>query len=165
MLLNLLKKFSYKEGIIGVLILCLVWIANAWHTASVELEQARLAYQNPKIVTVEKLVYKVGPVRIRTVTTKEKDGDEKTDIEEIRYGESLESDSNTEKAPVSVSEIVRTERTNRWLLGISNRDFTFKRSEYYGGWAGYSFSNRADVLVGLENNKNLETHLLMVWRF
>ncbi len=160
----LLKNISARDYIIGGLILGLVYCMTMWHSDSVELKKTKLVYQNPQIKTVDRIVYKQGPVRTKTVIVKEKSGDEVTTIEEVRAPVEATNESTTDKTPISLAETMKPLRTDRYLVSVGlNRlsmDFDGKAM-----FVGYGFNNRLDVMVGAMNHDGVSPWALATFRF
>lgn len=164
MLPLLLKYVGVRESVIGVLLVGLFWVGNMWHGASVELQKAKIVYEHPQIKTVEKIVYKQGPVRIKTVVVKEKDGSEITTTEEDRAAVTTETNNLNESAPVALSKTLAPARTDRYLLSIgANRlsaDVDGKAI-----FAGYGWKNRFDLQVGGVQHNGFSPWVLATLRF
>lgn len=163
--LNFLPLRYWREGAIGVLVLAISYISLQWKQTDAELKKAKLAYENPATKETVRVVEVKGPVRVEYRTI-EKPGGERIIWKNV-YRDEVKKETNTVKdsAPVPVKDITAPVRTDRWLLGVSNRSFTFQQIDHYGAWGGYSWRNRADVLLGFEKNAGAEAHLLFVWRF
>lgn len=160
----LLKYVGPREGLIGVLLVGLLWIGSLWHGASVELKKAKLVYENPQIKTVEKIVYKQGPVRIKTVIVKEKDGSEITTTEEDRAAVTTETNHSNESAPVALSKTLAPARTDRYLLSMGMNRLT---SDFDGKalFVGYGWKNRFDLQVGGIEHNGFSPWVLATLRF
>lgn len=160
----ILKYITPRDYVIGGLAVALVACVTMWHKDANELKKAKLVYENPAIKTVERIVYKTGPVRIKTVVVKEKDGAEITTIEEDHAGTTTETNSSNEKAPVPLSIALAQPRTDRYLLSVGlNRltpDFDGKAI-----FVGYGFKNRLDVQVGGMNHHGWSPWVLTTIRF
>jgi len=159
-----IKSLGVKDGVIGVLFVTLVITAAQWHKTSLDAKNIKTVYMHPEVKTVEKIVYKTGPVRIKTVIVKEKGGDEVTTIEEEHAPEITTSETTDEKKPVPIDVVMTPTRTDRYLVSVGlNRltpDFDGKAL-----FVGYGFKNRMDVQVGAVEHDGFSPWVLTTFRF
>lgn len=160
----ILKYLTPRDYVIGGLGVVLVYVLMLWHHDATELKKAKLVYENPQIKTVERVVYREGPVRIKTVVVKERDGDEITTIEEHREGTTSEVVAESEKAPVPVSVALAPTRTDRYLLSVGLNRLSMD-VEGKSLFVGYGFKNRLDVQVGVVNRDEVSPWILTTVRF
>ena len=165
--MGLLLKFvskKWREASIGGLILTVVILLHQWRMAEIDLKKARVVYENPAVRTVEKIVYKTGPVRIRTVIVKEKGGAERWTVEEDRGVATTETVNSAESAPTPVSVAMKPYRNDRYLLSVgANRlsaDFDGKAI-----FAGYGWKNRFDLQVGGIEKNGFSPWVFATFRF
>lgn len=154
---NLINKFSGDYVLVIAIIIILAESAYIYKQYT-DLKIAKEAYNNPQIKEVIREVKVTGPVRIEYRTIKEKG--EKEIVEKIIYRESeaMVKETEREEKPVFAG----VSRSNRYLLGFSNRNFSFRESDNYTYWGGYSFGNRLDVLGGVSRT---DTHIQCIARF
>lgn len=88
-------------------------------------------------------------------------------VERIEYRDAVfhVTEDSSSSAPVPVSVAMAGHRTDRWLLGLSVLDFAPREGENWRIQGGYSFRNRADVLLGLGYDGGIRSQLTLVWRF
>lgn len=160
----ILKYVTPRDYVIGGFGICIIYMATMWHGASVELKKAKLVYENPQVKTVEKIVYRQGPVRIVTKIKEIPGGGKETTIEEDRSATTNEVVSNSESAPVPISVALAEPRTDRYLLSVGmNRltpDFDGKAL-----FVGYGFKNRLDLQVGGIQHDGFSPWVLATLRF
>lgn len=154
---NFLKYFDYQYVWLILLVIILGQLGYIYKQYT-ELKIAKEVYNNPQIKEVIREVKVTGPVRIEYRTIKEKG--EKEIVEKIIYRESeaMVKETEREEKPVFAG----VSRSNRYLLGFSNRNFSFRESDNYTYWGGYSFGNRLDVLGGVSRT---DTHIQCIARF
>lgn len=160
----ILKYITPRDYVIGGLGVCVIYLATMWHGASVELQKAKIVYEHPEVKTVEKIVYKQGPVRIKTVVVKEIDGSQVTTVEEERAGDTSETVRGSESTPVPLSVVLAPVRTDRYLLTVGiNRltpDFDGKAL-----FVGYGIKNRVDIQIGGVQHDGFSPWILTTLRF
>lgn len=154
---NFLKYFDYQYVWLILLVIILGQLGYIYKQYT-ELKIAKEVYNNPQIKEVIREVKVTGPVRIEYRTIKEKG--EKEIVEKIIYRESeaMVKETEREEKPVFAG----VSRSNRYLLGFSNRNFSFRESDNYTYWGGYSFGNRLDILGGVSRT---DTHIQCIARF
>ncbi len=124
----------------------------------VALKQNQLVYMNPAIVRQIRTVRVDGPVRIVTRVIETPGRIERETVEE-RGPVSVVQDSLSAQFPV----FPPAPRSDRWLVGLSIDPLSFKDSQRFGGYIGYGFFNRLDLLCGYsENDKPVA---MIVFRF
>lgn len=160
----ILKYLRPKDYAIGGLVIVLILVVTQWHKDATELKKAKLVYENPSVKTVEKIVYRTGPVRIKTVVVREKDGDEITTIDEEHEATSTETSSAKETAPVALSITLAPARTDRYLfsVGLNKLSMDMDGKAFF---VGYGFKNRLDVEVGGVNKDGWSPWVLTTLRF
>ena len=168
--LKWIRASNAEVIIIIVLILFVFHQHDRFKTTREQLRAAQEALKHPKTNTTSSEATIVRPTRIVTIIKEvPATGEKTTHIEETRMGEEVIIERNVVVEPVPVSELigdnVLTERKNRWLVGVSNRGPQFKDLDHYGGWAGYSFHNRFDALMGITKHDRREFNILAVVRF
>jgi len=100
-----------------------------------------------------------GPVRIVTRVV-ETPGRVEREIIEERGPVSTVHESVTIKTPVFNKQPISA--MNRWLVGLSIDPLSFKDPQRFGGYIGYGFYNRFDLLCGYSENKPVA---MVVFRF
>ena len=167
--LKLPKSTWVSAGIIVILILALWNQIEANRTHRRRLEVALESLKHPQIVEKVVRVNVAGPTRIITRIVERPTGEKETTTDESRFGEVEYAGEETESRPIGLDELVGTlaqnQRADRWLLGVSHRDWSPKEIRNYGAWAGYSFHNRFDALMGITKHDRTEFNLLAVIRF
>lgn len=163
-LLKIIKSFGIKDGLIAVLAVAVLFVANEWHKASVEAKNVKEIYSHPEVKTVEKIVYKTGPVRIKTVVIKEKSGNEKTIIEEDRGPETTVTETSDESKIAPLSSVLARPRSDRYLLSVG---FNRLSPDWEGKaiFVGYGFRNRLDIQVGGVRKEQTTPWVLATFRF
>jgi hypothetical protein len=116
------------------------------------LEQTRVVYTNPRVVTQQKTVVVRGPVRVVERIIREPGGREEVVREEVR-GPVIET---MEAFSLSEPVFPPTPRTDRWLLGFGLEPFHHLDHRGWRGHGGYSFRNRLDVQVGLNGRGRID---------
>lgn len=144
-LLPLLKH--WREGAIGVLVIFLVTSVSQWHARSTEVSKLKLAYANPQVKEVVRIVRVAGPVRVVTKIVEKPSGEKETTIEEEREAETATSETATESTPIPIEQILPRINANRWLLTFGANRLTddFDGKAFL---AGYSWGNRFDLQAG-----------------
>lgn len=160
--LLLLKR--WRESAIGLLVILLAFFVTQWKRSDTELKQARLVYENPQVKTVEKVVYRQGPVRIKTIIVKEKDGNETTTVEEVRDPATTETIASAESTPIPLSITLAPARTDRYLLtfGVNRLSSDFDGKAIL---VGYGFKNRLDLQAGIVHRDETSPWIFATLRF
>ncbi len=144
---TLLKKFGARDYTIVILGAATVYVIFMWYQTSVDLKKTKLVYMNPETKTVEKIVYKEGPVRIVT-KIKEVPGKQiETIIIEERAPVSFESLTSSSSTIVPLAVAMTPPRTDRYLLTLGVNSFG-TGLDGKALFVGYGFKNRFDVQVG-----------------
>lgn len=160
----ILKYITPRDYVIGGLLVVLVTCVTMWHKDATELKKAKLVYEHPQIKTVDRIVYKQGPVRIVTKIKEIPGGGKETTIEEDHDAVTTETDNTTDSKPVPISIALAEPRTDRYLLSVGlNRltpDFDGKAL-----FVGYGFKNRLDVQVGGIEHNGFSPWVLATLRF
>lgn len=161
--LNLLFS-KWRESTIIILLSTAFILFQKWRLAEIQLQEANLSYKNPAVKFVDHVIYKEGPVRIRTVIIKQKSGDEITTIDENRDEASAIIEALKESTPVPLSKILTPKRQNRYLLTLGLNRLT---SDLDGKalFVGYGINNRLDVQVGGIDHDGFSPWLLTTIRF
>lgn len=166
MILAILKWLSPRDYVIGGLAVVVIYLATMWHVASTDLKKAKLVYENPQVKTVEKIVYRTGPVQIQTVVVETKDGTKTTTINEKHEATTTEVDNSTEKTIVPLAIALAPTRTDRYLFGVGLTDFSPRDVHNYSAFAGYGFKNRIDFMAGItQRDDKVSPMILVVARF
>lgn len=164
MIAFILKYITPRDYAIGGLVVVVIYLATMWHQSSVELKKAQLVYRNPEVKTVEKIVYKTGPVRIKTVVVKEVSGAEITTIEETHAPTTTETVNAAETTPVPLAVALKEPRADRYLLSVGLNRLT---ADVDGKalFVGYGFKNRLDIQVGGVEHDGWSPWVLATARF
>jgi len=166
-MIPLLFKFAgvdFKRISIIALVVAAGLLYAYIHGLNVQLEQAQLVYQNPRVVTKIVKRREVGPVRIITRVVERPSGERETTIEESR-GPVIETENEaTETTPVPLSIALAPLRTDRYLLSAG---FNRLSADFDGKalFVGYGFKNRLDVQVGGIKKDGLSPWVLTTFRF
>jgi hypothetical protein len=154
----------WKEGAIGGLLLAALFLLVQWKKADAELKKARLAYENPAIKEVVRVVRIAGPVRTITRIVERTTGDRETVIEETRSAVSETNDVATESTPIPVATILAEHRSDRYLLTFGVNRLSLD-SEGKAIMVGYGFKNRLDIQAGVIHRGETGQWLLATLRF
>lgn len=159
-----LRNLGVRDYAIGVLAIALFGIIQQWHGDRVELQKVKLVYDHPQIKYVDRVVEKIGPVRIRTVIIHQPTGETKTEIVEDRGEATTETMSSKDSTPIALSVTLKEPRTDRYLLTLGvNRlmpDFDGKAL-----FVGYGWKNRFDLQVGGIQHDGFSPWALATFRF
>jgi hypothetical protein len=159
----LLNRLLNKNSIIIILVATSAFAINDTVHRRIELKKIQAVYQNPDVKTIEKIVYKEGPVRIKVVTVKEENREITTRTEE-HGGSETTTEAGTETKVVPVASAMTPARTDRYLLTVGlNRltpDFDGKAL-----FVGYGFKNRLDLQVGGIEHDGFSPWVLATIRF
>lgn len=163
-------RASRIEAAIIVFLLIFCWVqSNRFRIAQKQLGTAQEALKHPQVVEKVVKITVAGPTRVITKIVEKPTGEKETVTDEVHFGEMEYSGEQNESRPVGLDELIGATsvkaRTDRWLLGISNRNWAPRDIGHYGLWGGYSFRNRLDLLAGAINSHKAEFHLLVVARF
>lgn len=158
--ISLIKKLGPKDAAIGVLTVIIFLLGNSY----LELKKAQTVYENPKVTTVEKIVYREGPVRIKTVIVREAGRETISEDREIGATERTE-ESGSETAPVPTDVVLKPVRTNRYLLTFGVNQMSLE-TEGKAVFVGYGINNRLDIQAGaIRKDGNTSPWALLTARF
>lgn len=162
--LAIIKSLGIKDTAIGVLVVALVFTAAQWHKVSVESKNIQMIYSHPEFKTVEKIVYRTGPVQIKTVIIKEKDGKEITTINETHGANVETTEKGTDNKIVPISVSLAEARSDRYLIsaGFNRLSADFEGKALF---VGYGIKNRFDIQVGVVQHQDLSPWILTTFRF
>lgn len=125
----------------------------------VALKQNQLIYKNPMVIKSMRTIKIEGPVRIVTKIV-ETPGRVEREIVEERGPVTTTNETMTVQTPVFPQP---SKSNNRWLAGVSIDPLNIRDSQRFGGYIGYGFFNRFDLLCGYsESNKPVA---MIVFRF
>lgn len=162
-ILLVLKRYFNKNTLIVVMVVGLGWAVTDAYRQRQEVRRIELVYKNPSIKTVERVVYKEGPVRIVTRVIKE-GTKETTERIEDRSPTVKTIETGREQAPVPLDQTMVDERTDRYLITAGVNRFS---SDFDGKalFVGYGFRNRLDVQVGGVDRDGFSPWVLATVRF
>lgn len=160
----LIRNWGVRDYAIGVLIVVLFSIVQQWHGDRVELQKAKLVYDHPQIKYVDRIVEKLGPIRIKTVIVKEPSGAETTEITEDRGETTTETLSTKDSAPIGLDVALKEPRTDRYLVSIGVNKLSLD-SEGKAIFVGYGWKNRFDLQVGGMEHNGFSPWALATFRF
>lgn len=162
-ILLLLKNYFNKNSLIIVLGIGLIWAAADAYRQRQEVKRIGLVYQNPSIKTVERVIYKEGPVKIVTKIVKE-GPKETTEITEERAPTVKTTETGVERKPVPLNQTMIPSRTDRYLLTAGFNRLT---ADLDGKalFIGYGVKNRLDVQVGGIEHDGFSPWVLATVRF
>lgn len=159
-----LKSIGPRDYVIVGLGAGLLYFITMWHAASVDLKKTQLVYQNPEVKTVERIVYKQGPVRVIT-KIKEIPGKEiETIIVEERAPVESETFTSSTTTPVPLSIAMAPVRSDRYLLTLGVNRLTAD-TDGKAIFVGYGIKNRFDIQVGGVEHDGFSPWLLGTVRF
>lgn len=163
MLLLLLKGIISKNGLIAGLVAGIVLLFATAYRQHNELAKMRTVYEHPEVKTVEKIVYKEGPSRVRTITIKEA-GKETVERIEDRPAIERTTELGTETKVVPVAQAMSELRKDRYLVSVGMNRLT---TDFDGKalFVGYGFKNRLDIQVGGMNRDGFSPWVLTTLRF
>lgn len=149
-----------KTWVIVILVgSCVLVGLDAWEK-SIELNEAKLVYEHPKVVQSVRVVQ--GPVRIVTRVI-ERPGEKEMVVVEERG--QVTAESRQESTPEPLASILKPVRTDRWLLGLSLHGPSPSDAGSYRVLAGYSFKNRLDLFAGVGYDETVKTEVSLMARF
>lgn len=123
----------------------------------VALKEAELAYKNPRVVAVTRVMKVSGPVRVVTRVV-EVAGRKETTTEEVRGPVTEMRGTETLREPVFPPAA-----PPRWVVGPS---FIYNKPAERGSgavWGGVSLAGRLDVLAGVTGK--FRPGVMVLWRF
>lgn len=109
------------------------------------VDEATLAYQNPKVVVKVATRRVEGPVVVVTRVIEE--GGRRETITEERRGVVV---TTTDSLTISEPVFMPSGRSSRWLAGVSVNPFKTASPAAWTAYGGYSFGNRLDLLAGAD---------------
>lgn len=133
----LFDRVDFKRVSIGVLIVVVFALGAVVKIQNDQLATAKVVYGNPRVVTLQRVVRIAGPVRIVTRVVERSSGEKESTTIEDR-GSILETTASThESTPVALADALASPRSDKWLLGLGNRNFSYRSWEQYSLWAGH----------------------------
>ncbi len=160
----ILQKIGARDYIIGGMGIALVYCGTMWHQSSTELKKAQIVYSHPEVKTVEKIVYKQGPVRIVTKIREVPGGAKETTIEEDHGAITSEVTTSSTSTPIPIAITLAEPRTDRYLVsfGLNRLTADFDGKAFF---VGYGFKNRIDVQIGGIEHDGFSPWVLTTLRF
>ncbi len=163
------KQVAYAEGTIILVIVLFAWNQHEQMSlAKKNLETAQFSLAHPKTVELVRYVKVAGPVRTITKIVEKPSGEREVTVDSLMSGSEVTVGTDKSSTPVPVKDIQPAPslvRTNRYVLGLSNRNLGFGRVLNYGIWGGYSWLNRLDLLVGVTYSDRVDGNALVLLRF
>lgn len=137
-----LKWFSSqvdgKRVSIAVLVVVVLALAAAVKIQNDQLATAKEVYRNPRVVTQTRVVKVSGPIRVVTRIVERPGVKESTTVEE--RGQVVESSGqSSDSSPISLAVALAHPNPNKWILGVGNRNFSYRSWENYSLWGGREF--------------------------
>lgn len=151
-----LSKINWRRVGQATFIVVIVALVAATAQQFFELRKARLAYENPRVITVTRTVKVQGATKIVTRTV-EVPGRKEVVVEEVR-GPVIETTGNETLSEPVLSVV----RTDRWLVG-GGPSWRFNETVEWNVLAGRSFSNRLDLQGEVSQNGRVGARI--VFRF
>lgn len=164
--LALLKVVDVKRVTIITLAFAIAILCAFVHQQNVELSRTKLVYLHPQTARKKARRTETGAVRIITRIVERPSGEKETYVDETR-APTVETEVVSEAvAPVALATAMAPPRTDRFLFGGDLASWNPNSLSSYTLYAGYSFRNRVDVMLGAGRPaESVEGHLMMVFRF
>lgn len=157
-LLNSLRKVDAKRVTIVVLATSIFATLAYIRLESIERDKVLAIYTHPQKSRSLKKKRTEGRVVIVTKIVERPSGEKETDIQETRDPSVEEVSDVREVGPVSLN--ITMPRPDRWLVGVGNRNFSFREWDGYSLWAGRRIG-RVSALGGVGYRSGVEGQLLL----